>query len=44
MFLKAARLRRCELSIQARLSAGQMFVCENGVNRAPRRSVIETPI
>jgi len=41
MFLKAARLRRFELSMQGRLPRGANVRCENGVNRVPPRLVIE---
>ena len=44
MFLKAARLRRFELSMQGRLPRGANVRRENGVNRAPPRLVIETLI
>jgi hypothetical protein len=44
MFLKAARLRRFELSMQGRLSRAANVCCENGVNRAQPRQVIETLI
>jgi hypothetical protein len=43
MFLKAARLRRFELSMQGRLSRGANVCRENGGNRVPLRLVIETP-
>jgi hypothetical protein len=44
MFLKAARLRRFELSMQGRLPRGANVRREDGVNRAPPRQVIETLI
>ena len=44
MFLKAARLRRSELSMLGHLPRGANVRREGNVNRAPPRLVIETLI